>query len=146
MLLPDSNVWVALAVSRHIFHPAAQTWFRGLKRRDRIAFCRATQQTFLRLLTTEAVLAPHGLPPLTNQAAWSVYEGFRANERVVFADEPRGLELVWGKLARTPKASPKLWMDAYLAAFAISGGHEFVTTDSGFTRFKGLEVLVLSRA
>ena len=34
-------------------------------------------------------------------------------------------------------------MDADLAAFAMEGGHQFVTNDKGFTQFKGLNVLLL---
>ena len=43
------------------------------------------------------------------------------------------------------KASPKLWMDAYLAAFTVAGGYQLVTTDKGFKQFKGLDILVLSK-
>jgi uncharacterized protein len=35
-------------------------------------------------------------------------------------------------------------MDAYLAAFAIAGGHQLVTTDKAFKQFQGLDLLVLS--
>ena len=92
------------------------------------------------------MLAPYGIPPLSNKAAWSAYEGFVADERIAWAEEPRGLESTWKKLAAGPKASPKLWMDAYLAAFALSGGFQLVTTDTAFKQFKGLDLLVLSKA
>ena len=88
-------------------------------------------------------MAPYRIPPLTNKAAWALYENLRADERVASAEEPQGLEAVWKKLASVGTVSPKLWMDAYLAAFAIAGGHELVTTDNDFKQFKGLEVLVL---
>ena len=39
-------------------------------------------------------------------------------------------------------ASPKLWMDAYLAAFAIAGGCQLVTTDQGFAQFPSLRCLL----
>ena len=61
------------------------------------------------------------------------------------ADEPRGLEILWKKLAGPSKPSPKLWMDAYLAAFAVAGGYQLVTTDKGFKQFKGLDLLVLPK-
>jgi predicted nucleic acid-binding protein len=35
-------------------------------------------------------------------------------------------------------------MDAYLAAFAITGGYQLVTTDKAFKQFKGLNLLILS--
>jgi uncharacterized protein len=143
MALADSNIWLALALSKHEFHPAARTWLAAQGRHEAL-FCRSTQQSFLRLLTTTAVLAPYRIPPLSNKAAWSVYEGLRGDERISWVEEPSGLEGIWKKLAGGLKASPKLWMDAYLAAFAMAGGHQLVTTDKGFKQFKGLDLLVLS--
>jgi predicted nucleic acid-binding protein len=35
-------------------------------------------------------------------------------------------------------------MDAYLAAFAITGGLELITFDKGFSKFGGLRYAVLS--
>ena len=146
MRLADSNVWLALALSKHQFHGVARDWLADQKPSDAALFCRSTQQSFLRSLTTRAVLAPYGIPPLSNKAAWSAYEGFLADERVSWVEEPRGLESHWKKLARNAKASPKLWMDAYLAAFAMAGGYQLVTTDKAFKQFKGLDLLVLSKA
>jgi len=34
-------------------------------------------------------------------------------------------------------------MDAYLAAFALVGGYQLVTTDKGIKHFKEVDVLVL---
>jgi uncharacterized protein len=145
MPLADSNIWLALALSKHEFHGAARTWL-AQRRPHEALFCRSTQQSFLRLLTTKAVLAPYRIPPLVNKAAWSVYDGLRADERISWLEEPQGVESQWKKLASIAKASPKLWMDAYLAAFAIAGGHQLVTTDTGFKQFNGLDLLVLSKA
>jgi toxin-antitoxin system PIN domain toxin len=142
MTLADSNFWLALVLSKHVHHAAAQAWMEE-REPDGLLFCRSTQQSFLRLLTTQAVLAPYGIPPLTNKAAWSAYEGFRADHRVSWAEEPRGLEDRWKKFAGGSKASPKQWMDAYLAAFALAGRHSFVTTDRAFSQYKGLDVIVL---
>jgi uncharacterized protein len=143
MLLADSNVWLALALSKHVFHTTATRWLTQRSRREFVVFCRSTQQSFLRLLTTTAVLAPYGIPPLSNEAAWSVYEAFLAGKRIAFANEPRGVDPTWKSLAARPLSSPKLWMDAYLAAFAITGGHRLVTTDKGFRQFPELDLLVL---
>ena len=145
MPLADSNVWLALTLSKHEFHAVARRWLERQSSREAALFCRSTQLSFLRLLTTSAVLAPYGVPALSNQAAWSTYEGFLADERIAWAEEPRGLETTWKRLAGGSKASPKLWMDAYLAAFAMSGGHQLVTTDKAFKQFKGLKLLVLSK-
>jgi toxin-antitoxin system PIN domain toxin len=143
MPLADSNVWLALALSKHVFHPAVRDWFAQRKPTEAVLFCRFTQQSFLRLLTTSAVLAPYGIPPLTNKAAWAAYEGFRADKGIAWVDEPHGLETHWKRLASAAKPSPKLWMDAYLAAFAIAGGFPIVTTDKAFRQFKRLDLIVL---
>ena len=143
MRLADSNIWLALALSKHAFHSAARTWLEECGAREAL-FCRSTQQSFLRLLTTHAVLAPYGIPPLSNKAAWSTYEGFRADQRIGWADEPRGLESQWKKWCAGSKASPKQWMDTYLAAFALAGGHQFVTTDQAFSQYKGLNLVLLT--
>ena len=82
----------------------------------------------------------------SQRPAWSTYEGFLADERIAWVDEPRGLESHWQKFAGSSKPSPKLWMDAYLAAFAIAGGYQLVTTDKAFKQFRGLDMLVLSNA
>ena len=95
-------------------------------------------------MITKAVLAPYRTPPLSNHAAWSVYEGLLADERIAWMAEPSGLDALWKKFAGGAKASPKLWMDAYLAAFATAGGHQLVTTDKAFKQFKRLDLLVLS--
>jgi toxin-antitoxin system PIN domain toxin len=144
MALADSNIWIALAFANHEFSARARQWLSERKPTDPALFCRATQQSFLRLLTTRALTEPFGVPALTNNEAWTVYEGFQQDECIGWVDEPRGLESKWKSLAAREAASPKLWMDAYLAAFAIAAGEQLVTTDRGFKKFKGLDVLVLS--
>jgi toxin-antitoxin system PIN domain toxin len=142
--LCDNNVWLALALSGHAHHTAARDWFETVAEPDTVLFCRATQQAFLRLLTNAAVLAPYGNPPLTNQQAWSAYEALLTDERIAFrGPEPVGLDLHWKKLAVRDTASPKLWMDTYLAAFALAGGYGMVTTDIAFRQFSGLDLVLL---
>ena len=144
MNLPDSNVWLALALSAHVHHRAARDWLDAIDEPAAVLFCRATQQAFLRLLTNAAVLAPYGNPPLTNREAWSAYESLTADDRVVLeAREPARLESLWRQLAVRETASPKLWMDAYLAAFALAGGCRLVTSDTGFRQFDGLDLALV---
>lgn len=142
--LCDSNVWLALALSEHVHHLAVRGWFEAVDAPRSILFCRATQQSFLRLLTNPAVLAPYGNPPLTNAEAWAAYEALAGDDRVgLRADEPPGLVERWRTWAVRPTSSSKLWMDAYLAAFADAGGYRMVTTDRGFGQFQGLDTLLL---
>jgi toxin-antitoxin system PIN domain toxin len=143
MKLVDTNVWLALALSKHVHHAAAQAWLASQSGPKEILFCRATQQSLLRLLTTAAVVKPYGLLPLTNADACDVGERFLADPRVGMAPEPAGLEAQWKALAARTTSSRKLWMDGYLASFAMAGGHQLVTTDRGFTQFAGLNVLML---
>lgn len=143
--LCDSNVWLALTLSGHVDHAISRDWLDTVDEAASILFCRATQQTFLRLLTNASVLAPYGNPPLTNDEAWAAYQALLADDRIVLrADEPSGLESRWKQFALRDTASPKLWMDAYLAAFALSGGCRMVTTDSAFEHFNGLDLLLLA--
>jgi toxin-antitoxin system PIN domain toxin len=142
--LCDSNVWLALALSGHVHHAVARRWLDAVDERSSILFCRATQQSFLRLLTNASVLAPYGNPPLPNDEAWAAYEALLADDRIVLrAEEPVGLERRWKELSLRPSASPKLWMDAYLAAFALADGCRMVTTDSAYQQFSGLDLLLL---
>jgi uncharacterized protein len=145
-MLCDSNVWLALALSKHSHHRAAREWLKAVEAPASVILCRATQQAFLRLLTNATVLGLYGNPPLTNREAWSACEALLADDRIVFqADEPAGLESSWTKFAIRGTASPKLWMDAYLAAFALAGRYRMVTTDAAFRQFQGLDLLVLGQ-
>ena len=146
MKLVDSNIWLALALSSHDHHDMAMAWFADRTSSDSALFCRATQHSFLRLLTMRSLMNAYGLPPFSNRTAWLVYEDFRAKERVAWAPEPRGLETHWKKTSSHARPSPKLWMDAYLAAFAIASGYTFVTTDKAFRQFKGLDLVLLEIA
>jgi toxin-antitoxin system PIN domain toxin len=145
MILCDSNVWLALAISNHPSHASALRWFDSVLEARTVSFCRATQQTFLRLLTSAAMLGPIGRPPLTNRQAWTVYDALLSDDRIVIQQhEPAGLERRWKEFALRDTSSPRLWMDAYLAAFAMAGGYRFVTFDKAFTQFEGLDLVLLA--
>lgn len=146
MKLPDTNLWLALSLSEHSHHRAAKAWLDKEDDPGSIAFCRATQQSFLRLMTTAGVLAVYGNKPLSNTEAWTAYDAFAADDRITFRPEPLGLEATWKKLAARKTCSPKLWMDAYLAAFAITAGAELVTIDKAFTQFSGLDAVVIEKS
>lgn len=143
MKLPDVNIWLALTLSGHSHHQAARNWLDGQETLASIFFCRATQQGLVRLLTTAEVLTGYGIPPLTNREAWMVVESFMADERIAFANEPADVEETWKALAFRDTNSPKLWMDAWLAAFARCSGFQMITTDKAFSQFQGLELLVV---
>jgi toxin-antitoxin system PIN domain toxin len=80
----------------------------------------------------------------SNTQAWDFYQALLADDRLTCLDEPAGLEPIWRQLSSRATASPKLWMDAYLAAFAIHTKCELVTFDAGFRQFAGLSLELLT--
>jgi hypothetical protein len=139
-LFPDVNVWIALTYERHAHHLAARNWFQTLEREARLFFCRFTQIGFLRLLTNEAVMGEDGV--MGQGEAWKVYDRWIEDGRVMFIDEPRGLEGIFRSMSRLRQPAPKDWADSYLAAFAIVSELTLVTFDQGFhTRIRDLVVL-----
>jgi predicted nucleic acid-binding protein len=82
-----------------------------------------------------------------DREAWSAYEAFLSDDRIAFqANEPVGAEPLWKELAARGTASLKLWMDAYLAAFALAGRYSMVITDAAFRQFRGLDLLILGQS
>lgn len=144
MVLCDSNVWLALALSEHQHHRAARDWLETINTPNSVCFCRATQQSFLRLVTTAAVMGRYDAPPLTNRHAWRIYEQILSDDRIfLHAEEPSRLETRWKSLSLRDTASPKIWMDSYLAGFALASGLGLVTTDRAFVAFPGLDLTLL---
>lgn len=144
--LPDVNVWVALTLKGHVHHTAALDWFNAIEKERSIAFCRQTQAGLLRLLTTHAVMAAHRLPAFSNADAWKILMSWTGQPTVFFADEPVDLEERWRSLAAIRSASPKIWMDTYLAAFTSCSGFRMVTNDRAFLQFKGMDTMVLGHS
>lgn len=141
--LPDVNVWFALSRTGHVHHKDAHTWLRGVDRTDSVFFCRATQQGHLRLLTTEVVMRAYGAEPLANDQAWEASTAWLRDPRIAFMDEPATLQQEWQRFGCVRTVSPKLWMDAYFAAFARAADLQLVTTDKAFKQFKGLDLHLL---
>jgi len=132
----DSGVWVALSFATHPHHAAAKQAFDAADSAHPAALCRITQTSFLRLITTPAIQAMYGSAVITNEEAWAKCQELLALPQVVWLNEPPGLEAEWKECACLPSASPKVWMDAYLAAFAITGGLGLVCLDKDFRNFE----------
>jgi toxin-antitoxin system PIN domain toxin len=107
---------------------------------DRIAFCRVTALALLRLLTNAAVMDGQ---PLRVSDAWHTYHSWLGRRDVMAAREPDGCDLFIGTWADSGVLPPRLWTDAYLAAFACAGGMRLVTFDSDYRRFDRLNLLEL---
>ena len=120
---PDVNVWLALASSEHVHAAAARRWWE--QESGQIAFSRLTQLGFLRLMTTAAAMDGR---PLTMGEAWQVYDRLFEDDRVTWMPEPAEVEERFREYA-TGAASPKLWADAWLLAFARSSEGKLVTFD-----------------
>lgn len=125
-LFPDINVWVALTHGAHVHHDVARDWFNSLEPDCRFHFCRFTQLGLLRLLTAEAVM---GDDVMTQFDAWGVYDRWLEDDRVAFMEEPPGIERRFRAMTRLKRAAPKIWADAYLAAFAETAQLTLVTFD-----------------
>lgn len=110
------NVWLALASEEHTQRSAALAWWRPND--GPIVFCRVTQMGLLRPLTS-AVMNGR---PLPMKDAWKTYDGFFSDERVELLAEPTAIERAFRGLSSSAHASPKLWADAYLTAFANECG------------------------
>jgi len=142
----DTSVWLAATFDQHPAHNAARQALRQATAAEAAVFCRATQQSFLRLLSTAALTKAYGVAALTNRDALLTLDNLQALPQVAWRDEPPAAFGLWRSLAALDSASPKVWMDAYLAAFAIAAGLRLVTMDKDFNNFlpHGLEVVLLS--
>jgi toxin-antitoxin system PIN domain toxin len=133
----DANVWLALIWERHQHSEIARLWFEAAPEAS-FLFCRFTQITVLRLLTTGSVM---GSNVLTMKRAWEIWDAAAADDRIKFAPEPEEIELRFRKHSRLTSVSPKVWADAYLMGFAQAAGLTLVTFDreSRRDRLDGLE-------
>lgn len=140
MFLADVNVWLALAFESHVHHPSARNWFDSAADGS-CFFCRLTQQGFLRLATNPKAFGDEAVPL---RDAWRLYDAFVGDPRVACAVEPPNLEVLWRGHTQRRSFSPKVWNDAYLAAFAEAASLEIVTFDSGFTQYQSAQCTILS--
>lgn len=138
-LIPDVNVWLALTFDSHVHHTVAKAWFDAIEE-GLCVFCRITQQGFLRLSSNASVFGDNAL---TLNEAWKVYDILQSDPRVSFVDEPMGIEMLWRQYTDKRTASPKVWMDAYLAAFAKICSFDLVTFDRGFSQYSDLRSTIL---
>ncbi len=141
----DANVWIALVFAAHPQHGLALEAYRSTSKARPAVFCRATELSFLRLASTPALLRLSNATGLTNGDAIATLTRLLGETRVAHRDEPEGVAPLWHRLGAQDSASPKRWMDAYLAAFAIAGDLRLVTADHDFVDFEtdGLKLELL---
>jgi uncharacterized protein len=121
----DANVWLALVWNRHAHSERAMEWF-DRSSEEQFFFCRFTQLTVLRLLTTESIM---GKDVRKMSQAWDLWDKVWTDPRIAFLPEPENLETELRLHTRVPSRSPKVWADAYLLSFAIVAGLKLVTFD-----------------
>ena len=139
-LFPDINVWLALSYERHIHYSSARGWFERLEDNSRVCFCRFTQLGLLRLLTSGAVMGEDKV--LSQIEAWSVYDQWIQDDRVLYVEESSALEARFRVLTQDERPATKDWADSYLYAFAETADLRLVTFDQAL-RQKGANVLLL---
>lgn len=100
----------------------------------------------MRLASTATVQRTYDALGQTNRTVLLALDTLQALPQVAWRDEPPGVFAQWRTLAALDSASPKVWMDAYLAAFAIAGGLRLVTLDRDFKNFvpQGLDLELLN--
>ncbi len=145
-LLFDTNVWIAAIFTTHPLHQPARSVLHDATAAAPAVFCRSTQQSFLRLVSTPALLRAYGAEGLTNRDALIALGALLALPQVCVREEPPGVLTLWHGMASRDTAAPKVWMDAYLAAFAIAGALHMVTLDHDFRNFEaqGLDLNLLN--
>ena len=145
--LVDTNVWLAAIFTTHPLHQVARDAVQQATPVEPAVFCRATQLSFLRLSSTPTLLKAYGAEGLTNRDALVALHALQALRQVSVREEPRGTLALWHAISALDSASPKVWMDAYLAAFAISGGLRMLTLDQDFRNFlpRGLDLALLQQ-
>ncbi|MGH9471303.1 MAG: TA system VapC family ribonuclease toxin [Terriglobales bacterium] len=139
-IFPDTSVWVALSVSRHVHHGAARHWFERRSADTRYHFCRLTQMGLLRLLSQDAVMGAR--EALGQEAAWATYDRWLEDLRVDFLDEPAGLEVFFRQWPRSLRPAPQRWSDDYLCAFAGAAGLRLATFDRALQQRQPGAILV----
>ena len=115
-------------------------WLDGVPPRD-LVICRTVQIGLLRLLNNPAVMKEDAVP---TGECWALWRQLLRDERIRFeAGEPGALDASFEEYTQGRAFSPRLWSDAYLAAYARVGGYTLVTFDQGFRSFSNLACTVL---
>ncbi len=147
-LLFDVNLWVALTFGGHRYHATAKNVIERCSGDFPAFFCEATERSWLRLITIPAIQQSCDAEILTNEMALKFRAIWKKDSKICFLhEEPEEIRELWYRFAGIPSPSPKVWMDAYLAAFAILGNFEMVTLDRDFCKYEkqGLQLTILDK-
>lgn len=135
MILVDANLLLYAKFSTFPEHESANEWFdEKLNGADRVGLPWPSLLAFLRL-STNTRLFPR---PLSMSDAWNQVCEWRALETTWSPGPTDEHEEVLGRLLEPGGITPKLVMDAHLAALAIEHGLALCSADGDFGRFSGL--------
>jgi toxin-antitoxin system PIN domain toxin len=115
-VLLDANVLIAVVVTDHVHHDAAEAWFADLD--DEFATCPMTQGALLRLVMRHGATADQGVRALTSVTG---HDGHR------FWPDDVG----FASVRLTGVVGHRQVTDAYLAGLARHRGGRMVTFDRG---------------
>ncbi len=135
--LCDVNLLVAICYEAHEHHSKALRWLGKKKDSRSLLICRAAHLGLLRLLNNPSVMGPD---VRSAKQVWAISDLLFSDDRFEFAGEPLGLITIFRAFTSAGKYTPKVWQDAYLAAFATKAGFSFATFDGGFSKFKELSL------
>lgn len=130
-ILVDTSVWVAAFFEEHEFFTRASTFITSRSAKEPALFCRASEQSWLRLVTTPSLHTLYKTPKVTNLDAVAILAAWHTRPHIRCLDtEPEGTRALWLELA----------------AFAIRAGLPFATLDADFRRFEasGLDLHLLT--
>jgi predicted nucleic acid-binding protein len=99
----DANVWLALLWSRHVHSETAASWFERAGA-EQFLFCRFTQITVLRLLTTEKIM---GKDAKTMSEAWSLWDRIWGTAGLCFSPSRKTLRRSSARARGCPLDLPK---------------------------------------
>jgi len=125
-VFPDINVWIALIFDQHRHNAEAVRWYNALDPFTILVFCRHTQLGLFRLLSTDTVM---GQNAMSLHDCWKVYDDWIDTGQAVLLPEPSMIESELRSRTSQALVAPKLWADAYLAAFVEAAGLTLVTFD-----------------
>ena len=140
--LADVSWLLPLCYGGHEHHETALRWLDEILPGDGVVVCRTAQMGLLRLLSNPAVMGADVCP---TDVAWKLNDRIFTDSRFTFEDDPAELEGELRRLTRGFPYSPKLWQDAYLAAFAVAADLSLVTFDQGFQKFQRLRSVILAK-
>ena len=136
MLLMDVNVLVYAHRQDMKNHLKFKTWLEGvINSNSAYGYSELVLSGFLRTVTHPKIFEE----PSSLKMALSFVSQFRLQPNAVCVAPGNRHWAIFQNLLELTQAKGNLIPDAYHAALAIESGSEWVTTDKGFKRFKGLK-------